>query len=141
MKRPEIEKHPEFREFFYEFSLFELPTRVLHGIFAAGCRTPMDVMKTKDTQFLKTKYIGKISMRGIHELQEKIRERGHKPCPFCGGEGHIATVTYHGSTIREQQLSQDKFYYVSCVLCGANTRGTIGQANEDKAWAKWDKRP
>jgi len=54
-----------------------------------------------------------------------------KPCPFCGGEGHIKfddEPCYHGSS---------GLYFVSCEICHAESSK---KNSEGEAIAAWNKR-
>lgn len=62
-----------------------------------------------------------------------------KPCPFCGGEAALNTMrTRCKDTIRLN--GQDEFHGVNCILCGANTRGLVGQKTTEQAAHKWNTR-
>ena len=51
-----------------------------------------------------------------------------KPCPFCGSEN--VTLAYNSSRYKRY------YYYVSCMICGARTRGEGIYA--DHVSEEWD---
>jgi hypothetical protein len=67
------------------------------------------------------------------------------PCPFCGGEAHIGTVTY--SRPLEDVTWDDgspvlKAYYGHCAVCAVGHRNGIagGYPTEQAAFAAWNRR-
>jgi hypothetical protein len=63
-----------------------------------------------------------------------------KPCPFCGSEADVATVKYAPETVRKNHWSQDTFFYVSCIRCGADSCGVVGAKDVEMAILKWNTR-
>jgi Zn ribbon nucleic-acid-binding protein len=62
------------------------------------------------------------------------------PCPFCGGEAGWCTVTYGDETVAYQQWRQNKFHFVNCIMCGANTKGIRGAVSQIEAAEQWNGR-
>ena len=63
-----------------------------------------------------------------------------KPCPFCGGEAAIGTIRYSWQHVKEQGWGQDLFYYVNCIVCGANNKSIVGHQSGQKASSNWNTR-
>lgn len=68
------------------------------------------------------------------------------PCPFCGGEAHPGTVSYHrplNDVEWEDGSPITIAHFVSCASCGASSRTTIagGHQTRTKAVAAWNTRP
>ena len=53
-----------------------------------------------------------------------------KACPFCGSE---STRVQFNEARKER-----RFYYVTCVLCGARTRGELFPCDEITKDNEWD---
>lgn len=62
------------------------------------------------------------------------------PCPFCGGEASMGTVTYDKKSEVARLNKQQTFYGVNCIECGANTLGVIGSKTEEEAVNRWNRR-
>lgn len=54
-----------------------------------------------------------------------------KPCPFCGGEGHIIKTDFGNCYA--------KYYHVVCLDCGMETKQYEHQEKE-KAIKAWNRR-
>ena len=67
------------------------------------------------------------------------------PCPFCGGEAHIGTVSYSRpleDVTWDDGLPVLKAYYGHCAVCAVGHRNGIagGYPTEQAAFAAWNRR-
>lgn len=68
-------------------------------------------------------------------IEEKIL-----PCPFCGKEAGLNTVTYSKDDEQAKLNKQWIWYYVSCYWCGSNNRFIMGHRSESAAIQRWNNR-
>lgn len=61
-------------------------------------------------------------------------------CPFCGGEAALNSVRYCDETRKFQKWTQEEYYGVNCVQCGAKTSTIRGEEKEEEAAAVWNRR-
>lgn len=60
-------------------------------------------------------------------------------CPFCGGQAsHGKMTTNNMDTIRLN--GTDTFYFINCIVCGANNKGMLGYKTIEQAEEHWNKR-
>lgn len=72
--------------------------------------------------------------QGVCEFTFKkwLKKEILKPCPFCGGDGHITGC--ETSVLRHEDYVS---WIVECEKCGA---GTVEYDSEEKAVAAWNRR-
>lgn len=80
--------------------------------------------------------------KGINDrpTEDEMKESKLLPCPFCGGEASLGTVTYDKRSEIVRLNKQQTFYGVNCIECGATTFGIIGSKTEEEAKQRWNTR-
>jgi hypothetical protein len=62
------------------------------------------------------------------------------PCPFCGGMAGHAKTNYREDSDTARLNGQSEFYFVNCIVCGADNRGIVGRKTHDEAAELWNRR-